>query len=155
MRVFISYSLSEMDSHIATLLARQAQTQGLIVDSSQYARDWTTPLDQSLTQALSTADVVVGIVSNDSSFVSNTLRELQTAVSQGKPVIALVEQGTSAFIPTAGLTYVEFNRYDPGPALNSIGRILEDHRNKQNAGNWIVAGGLALLALYLLSGEEK
>jgi hypothetical protein len=97
----------------------------------------------------------VAIVSNDSSFVTNILLELQTAVSLGKPVIALIEQGTRAFVPMANLTYVEFSRYDPGPALNHIGRILEDHKNKQNVGNWIVAGGLALLALYLLSGEEK
>jgi hypothetical protein len=155
MRVFISYSLGLVDQHIASLLGQQAQTKGLIVDSTRHGTPWSVAPKQDLNQALLAADVVIAIVSSGSPYVATAQHELQTAVSLNRPVIALVETGTASFIPIPNLPCVEFDRYDPGPALTKIGQILEDHKNKQNLGGWIVAGGLALLAVYLLSGEEQ
>lgn len=150
MRVFISYSLSQVDRHIANLLAQQAQARGFLVDFTEHR-----PFLASVpSQQVSVADVVIAIVSKDSQDVATVRSEVQMAVNSYRPVIALVESG-SQFLHTPGLTLVEFDRYNPGHALTTIDQALEAHRNKQNLGSWIVAGGLAVLALYLLSSERE
>ena len=155
MRIFIAYSLGQTDQHVASLLAQQAQAKGFEVDSTPHAKPWDSVPTQNINQSLLAADVVIAIVSKDSPNIATARHELNAAVNLKRPVIALVERGTAAFIPIPGLPYVEFDRYDPGPALASIGQNLETHRSKQNLGGWIVVGGLAVLALYLLSNEDK
>jgi hypothetical protein len=155
MRIFISYSLGQTDQHVAGLLAQQAQAKGFQVDSTPHARQWDTTPTQTINQSLLAADVVIAIVSKDSPHIATAQHELNAAVNLKRPVIALVERGTAAFFPIPGLPYVEFDRYDLGPALANIGQNLEAHKNKQNLGSWIVVGGLAVLALYLLGSEDK
>ena len=151
MRVFISYSLGLIDQHVARLIAQQAQTRGIEVDSTRYGSHWS----ETVSAAVQAADFVVAIISGDSHQASIVQSEVKAAVTLGKPVIALVERGSAALSPGVGLRYVEFDRHDPGPALSNIGQILEEHRNKTNLQGWLVAGGLAILALYLFSGDDK
>jgi hypothetical protein len=155
MRIFISYSLGQMDQHIAYLLGQQVQAKGFTVDSTRHGTPWSVILTPVISQAVMAADVVIAIVSKDSQYTSYVQHEVQTAVNLKKPLIALIEKGAASLIRVPGLRYIEFDRHDPGPALANINYTLEGQRNQQNLANWLVAGGLAILALYLLSSEEK
>ena len=75
--------------------------------------------------------------------------------SLGKPTLALVEAGVRSLHKIPGVQYVEFTRRDLGPALAHISSILEARKSQENIGKWVVGGGLALLALYLISKTES
>jgi hypothetical protein len=156
MKIYVSYSLAPTDLHIATLLARQAQAKGIDVQTAQQiapGSNWAAIA----AHPIASSDVVIAIVSRDSKNISNVERELGVALSYAKPVLALLEQGLQVQINVPGVQYVTFDRRDLSPALTHIGAILEGRKSQENAGKWLVAGGLALLALYLIGqeGQEK
>jgi TIR domain len=153
MKLFISHSLAPTDLQVAALLNRQAQAKGISVDSSQHHAVGAT-LVQVIQNAIFYSDFVIAIVSLDSPYTSNVQQELSAAASLGKPSLALVERGVRSLQPIIGIQYVEFERLNLGPALARISAILEGRKNQENLGKWIIGGGLALLALYLISKSE-
>ncbi|MDQ3802720.1 MAG: toll/interleukin-1 receptor domain-containing protein [Acidobacteriota bacterium] len=154
MKIYVSYSLAPTDLYIASMLARQAQAKGVVVETAQHiapGSNWAAIA----AHPIASSDVVVAIVSRDSQNILNVERELGIALSYSKPVLALVEHGLHAQINVPNVQYVEFDRRNLGPALARIGAILEGRKNQDNAGKWLVAGGLALLALYLIGQESE
>jgi len=168
MKLYISYSLGVTDLHVAGLLRQQAQTAGIEVETSQHQlalpQDPVTkygygsgiPAYNSL--AINTAGIIssnfmIAIVSSDSLYMSNVQVELRYAVGLKKSVLALIE-GTIPIEQIPGVDYVYFNRNNLKLALEHINRILIERKQKEEANKWIVAGGIALLALYLFSKAE-
>ena len=152
MKIYLSYSLTATDLHIAGLLTRQAQAKGIVVETLQQmapGASWTAMIANSI----ASSDVVIAVVSQDSLNIANVQRELEFAKAYRKPVLALIEKGLLTQINVSDIQYVEFDRRDLSPALSRISVILEEKKNQKTA-NWLVAGGLALLALYLI-GQEK
>lgn len=153
MKIYISYSLGHTDLYIATVLAREAQAKGITVENSQEAApgiEWATMISHRIVSS----DVIVAIVSRDSVNSANVQRELEFAKAYGRPVLALVEKGLYPAIDVVGIQCVEFDRRDLSPALSQINWILERQKNDKTLKTWLVAGGIALLALYLI-GQEK
>lgn len=153
MRIFLSYSLSPTDMYIAALLSKQAQAKGIVVETAQQitpGSNWATVIANQLINS----SIVIAIVSRDSQNIANVERELQLAKNYGKPVLALIEKGAYSQINVAGVHCVEFDRRNLGPALSNISVILEAHKNQATVKNWLVVGGLALLALYMFGKEE-
>jgi hypothetical protein len=154
MKIYISYSLAPTDLYIASLLTRQAQAKGVTVETARPiapGSNWAAIA----AHPIAGSDVVIAIVSRDSHNILNVERELRIALSYAKPVLALVEHGLHAQINVPNVQYVEFDRRDLSPALARISAVLEGRKNQENAGQWLVAGGLALLALYLIGQESK
>lgn len=154
MKLFISHSLSPTDWQVATLLSRQAQSKEIAVESSQHQPALGIDTAAMIQQTIFSCDFVIAIVSFDSQYTANVQHELTVATSLGKPCLALVESGVRMLRPLAGVQYVEFVRHDLGPALEHISEILEGRKNKENLTKWVIGGGLALLALYLISKSE-
>lgn len=154
MRLFISHSLAPTDLHVGVLLSRQAQAKGILVETSQHQAPVTasTPVMQN---AIFYSDFVISIVSLDSEYATSVQLELGAAASLGKPTLALVESGVRSIHKIPGVQYVEFTRRDPGPALAHISSILEARKSQENIGKWVVGGGLALLALYLINKTDS
>ena|SRR6266446_5072685 len=153
MRLFISHSLTPTDLTVAVLLSRQAQAKGISVETSQHQA----PINEStpvMQHAIFYSDFVISIVSLESEYVTSVQLELGAAASLGKPTLALIETGVRSLPSIPGIQYVEFTRRDPGPALAHISSILEARKSQENIGKWVVGGGLALLALYLISKTE-
>jgi hypothetical protein len=153
MKIYITYSLGLTDLHIASRLARQAQAKGIIVETSQQPAtpvNWAT----AIAHPISNTNVVIAIATRDSQNILNVERDLQIAIKHGKPVLALIEKGLYPQAKIPGIQYIEFDRSSMGLALAQINALLESHKNQQNVNQWLVAGGIALLALYLF-GQEK
>jgi hypothetical protein len=155
MRIYISYSLSPIDIHVASLLSQQASERGHIVDMSTHENTRITSVAQAIYQRIKVANMVIAIVSADSTYQPYVYDELNMAVELHKPVLALIERGVGNKISSPNIQYVEFDRYNLGPALVRISTMLERKQNQQNTGAWLLAGGLAILALYLLSNKDK
>jgi hypothetical protein len=154
MKIYVSYSLAPTELYIASLLARHAQAKGIAVETAQQiapGSNWAAIA----AHPIASSDVVIAIVSRDSRNISNVERELGVALSYAKPVLALVEQGLQVQINVPGVQYVTFDRRDLSPALAHISAILEGRKSQDNSGKWLVAGGLALIALYLMSQESQ
>jgi hypothetical protein len=152
MKIYLSYSLSSTDLYIAGLLTHQAQSKGISVETSQQhanSADWGTLI----THPIISSQAVVAIVSRDSQNTVSVQQELAFARMHVKPVLALVESGSYFQTSTSGIQFVEFDRRNLNPALTRISLILEGQKNQQTA-TWLVAGGLALLALYLIAQEK-
>ena len=152
MKIYISYSLGLTDLHIASRLAREAQAKGITVLTSQQP---STPTTWSVTPThpILAADAVIVIATRDSRNITNVSQDLQAAVNYRKPVLALVEKGILGQSSDA-IQYIVFDRRNMGEALTQINTFLESRKNQQNMNQWLVAGGLALLALYLF-GDKK
>jgi len=153
MRLFISHSLAPTDLQVAVLLSRQAHAKGIVVETSQHQAP-VTESTQVIQHAIFYSDFVIAIVSLDSAYASSVQLELGAAASLAKPSLALIEKGVSSFRAIAGVQYVEFTRADLSPALAHISAILEGRKNQENIAKWAIGGGLALLALYLISKVE-
>ena len=153
MRLFISHSLAPTDLHVAVLLGRQAQAKGIVIDTSQHQAPVTesTPVIQ---HAIFYSDFVISIVSLDSEYATSVQLELGAAASLGKPTLALIERGVHLMQRIPGVQYVEFTRANVSPALAHISSFLDAKKSQENLGKWIVGGGVALLALYLISKTE-
>jgi len=154
MRLFISHSLAPTDLQVAVLLSRQAQAKGIVVETSQHQAP-VTEATQVIQHAIFYSDFVIAIVSLDSAYASSVQLELGAAASLAKPSLALIEKGVASFRVIPGVQYVEFTRADPSPALAHISAILEGRKNQENIAKWAIGGGLALLALYLMSKVES
>jgi len=152
MKIYISYSLGLTDLYVASRLAREAEAKGITVLTSQQP---TMPSTWSVgpTHPILAADAVIAIATRDSRNFENFSHDLQTAVGYRKPVLALVEKGILGQSSDA-IQYIEFDRQNMGQALAQINTFLESRKNQQNTNQWLVAGGLALLALYLF-GQKK
>jgi nitrous oxidase accessory protein NosD len=154
MKIFISYSLGNTDLYIASLLINEAQAKGITVATSQQQLTAPTSWTPMTIHPISLSDVVIAIATKDSQNVSSVERELQMAVSHGKPVLALIEKGLYLRINAPEIQIIDFDRHDLGAALSQVNAILESRKNQQNVNPWLVAGGLALLALYLFGRED-
>jgi len=153
MKIYLSYSLAPTDMHIASLLSRQAEARGIVVETTQQiipSANWSAMI----TQRIMSSSMVIAIISRDSRNIASVERELGFARMYGKPVLALIEKGVYAPINVADIQWVMFDRRDLSPALSNISMILERHKNQEPDKSWLVVGGLALLALYLF-GQEK
>lgn len=155
MKIFISYSLGNTDLYIASLLINEARAKGITVATSQQQLTAPTSWTPMAAHPVAVSDVVIAIATKDSQNVSWVERELQMAVSYGKPVLALIEKGLYLRVNVPGVQIIDFDRHDLGAALIQVNAILESRKNQQNVSPWLVAGGLALLALYLFGREEK
>lgn len=153
-KIFLSYSLAPTDMYIAGLLSRQAEAKGIVVETAQRVAagsNWAALVSNQIISS----SIIIAIVSRDSRNVVNVERELRLANTYGKPVLALIEKGAYSPVSVAGINCVEFDRRDLSPALSSISLILEGQKNQETVNNWLVVGGLALLALYLFGKEEE
>lgn len=154
MKLFISHSLAPTDVQVAVLLKNQAQAKGISVESPQHSVSAPANVFDVINHAIAQCDFVIAVISRDSRYTRNVQYELGVAAALKKPSLALIERGSAPLQPVAGIQYVEFMRHDLSPALTHISSILEGRKNQDTATKWLIGGGLALLALYLL-GESK
>jgi nucleoside 2-deoxyribosyltransferase len=154
MKLYLSHSMSKTDLHVASMLSRQAQAKGIIVDSSRYQSLFGSNMTVLTTQSIKSSDILIAIVSKDNKNIQNVQLEIGYAAGSGKLVLALVEKGAPSLAYISQITEIVFDRNNLRPALSKISEILEARKNQEDTNKWIVAGGLALLALYIFGGEK-
>ena len=160
MIAFISYSISDSEQYVSTLLAQKLREKGFSV-TSNYKQSSQFPDFQTI-NAIKNADLFIGLVavSDRMSSTARVYNELKQAFLHDKPTIFLAEE-TVDLAPHIGNypNTVRFNRYYPNIAIEEVNkRILLSQKQpqKDNTMAWLIGGGIAALALIsLLSDEEK
>jgi hypothetical protein len=158
MKAFVSYSFTDSELYILTLLFEQLRKSGYTVDSSTHG--FTIGQNFSDYKIIS-SDIFLGIVTNDSNSVNHVISEWNIAVKNNIRHILIIEDGVNIQNPN-GLNYVRFNRQNPNQAIDTLFKMgNQSNHNKPKSpdvSDALVFGGIIVgiaALLSLLSGGGK
>jgi hypothetical protein len=158
MIAFISYSISDSEQYVLTLLAQKLREKGFSV-TSNYKQSSQFPDFQTI-NAIKNADLFIGLVTNSGNSTVRVYNELQQAFLHNKPTIFLAEE-TVDLVPNINNypNTIKFNRYYPNLAIDEVNRrihLSQTQPQQDNTLAWLIGGGIAAVALIsLLSDKEK
>ena len=154
MKAIISYSLFDQEQYIITLLSKKLRESGFSVITSNNI--FNNIVDFTTHSQITSAQLFVGIISNEGVTYKNVLAEWQVAVKNNVPNILLVEDSISISSDFRG-NYVRYNRNNPQPAIQEIhNRMLPQNSSSNNdAWGWIIGGAALLAIVALLAGDSK
>ena len=154
--VYISHNVSPVELAQVYALAQEARSQGFSPVIPDRSWDTGVGLRQDLVQKLQGADVVLLFITRHGTYQDWLNEELRLSV--GKPVIALVEQGVELMgVPPTNR--VDFDR--SGSVTQAVElataklKGMQLQRSNENLLAGLVIGGLALLYLWGVGGEER
>jgi hypothetical protein len=158
MNAFISYSISENEQYILTLLAQKLQEKGISLTTSYsqlYFLDW-----QNINEIIN-AHFFIGLIAHPGNQSDRVYRQLRQALQHRKPAILLIEDTLAA---PSDLAYfpnvVRFNRNHPWVAIDEVKNRMKTSQTPEitqpnnDALAWVL-GGLATLALIALLSSDK
>jgi hypothetical protein len=159
MKAFVSYSVSDNNEFILTLLAHKLREKNFVVNTSQSF--YSTLLDFGTMRAIDEAQLFIGIITGNGNERSRVLKEWEYTKSKSIPNLLLIEDTVPIQQPFLG-NYVRFNRRNPQQAIEVINHKMSlaspnSHANSKNADDlvpWIL-GGTALLAILALFSKNK
>ena len=154
MRVFLSYSFTDGELHLITLLLDKLRNEGHQIDTSDLP-------DYSFSQfdevKIGYSEFFVGIITNSSYSVDRVLYEYQRARQYGLKSILVVEDGVDLRNTVIPDTIIRFNRNAPQAAIDALFGVRQpkrktpvkkpDYTGEIIAGAGIIAGVAALIAL--------
>ncbi len=158
MNAFISYSISDNEQYILSLLAQKVAETGLTLVTSYNQSDI---VDVQTINDIKNSAVFVGLITL-SGHLPKTNRvylEFKQANLYGRPAIFLIEDRVKVHPwVDAYQNTVRFNRYRIYEAIQEVNNKINSSKMSQsnsNAAAWIL-GGIAVLGLLsLLSDEQK
>jgi len=157
MKAFVSYSFTDSELYILTLLFEQLRKSGYTVESSIHG--YTIGHNFSDYKIVS-SDIFLGIVTNDSNSVNHVISEWNVAIKNNIKHILIIEDGVNIQNPN-GINYVRFNRRNPNQAIESlfkIGNQATPNKTKSEVQDALVFGGIIVgiaALISLLSGGGK
>ena len=140
MRAYLSYSISEDEHYLASILSGSLWENGFVVDSTH---------DKSKQHLaylkILNSNLFVGFLSINGSNLNKVVYEHSIAVSNKIPSILLIEDKIHQ-LPTGFVSHniIYFNRHNPQPAIDLIAQNTKKKENKSsNAFAWLVGGAIA------------
>ena len=121
MQAFISYSISDGDEFVLTLLGSKLREKNFVLTTSQnfYAKN----LDHQTMQEIKTSHLFVGLITGTGTERARVLEEWNYAVQQHIPNLLLVEDTVPVHQSFNG-NYLIFNRNQPQAAVDEIQRRM-------------------------------
>ena len=157
MRAFVSYSVSDNNEFILTLLSSKLREKKFIVTTSQ--NFYSNIIDFNTMNEIATANLFVGIITGTGSERNRVLEEWDYAVKKNIPNLLLIEDTVTIHKQFIG-NYINFNRHNPQVAIDEINRrmIPSQQMNSKNSDDivpWILGGAALLAIIGLLTNNEK
>lgn len=158
MRAFLSYSLSDSQDYVVTVLARQLREKGYTLMTG-HGGFYHSTLDAH-ESVLRTCSLFIGVITEGSDEVDRVTHEYNKADEWRIPALLLMEQNIAA---DSGLlshpNVVAFNRYDPAVAIQTVRNriahaVAPKTKQSDDTAAWIL-GGAAVLALIALLSSKK
>ena len=158
MIAFISYSISDSEHYVLTLLAQKLREKGFSV-TSNYKQSSQLPDFQTI-NAIKNADLFIGLVTASGNSTTRVYSELNQAFLHNRPAIFLAEEKVNLTSQIDNYpNTVRFNRYYPNLAIDEVNRRIQFSQAQPQQDNtlaWLIGGGVAAVALIsLLSSEKK
>jgi hypothetical protein len=157
MIAFISYSISEQERYILTLLAQKLREENFSVTSG-----YTDSVGFQTQNAIRNASLFIGVITNSDNKISidKVYSEIGFAEFYNKPSLLLIER--SAKVPNSIKHHpniIIFDRKHPYDAMNNVKLRIknskDDKSRNDNTLAWILGGVAALSLISLLSTEKK
>ena len=163
MRAFISYSLSDSEQYVITILASRLKEQGFVVSSSYNL--FSNAFDYS---QLDSSSLYIGIIMDTSHDleIKRVYNEWSNAIERNIPALLLIDN--SLTVENNLRQYpnvIFFNRAYPDQAINIVQQKIANSRNEpflENLGKstttalaWILGGAAVISLIGLLSNEKK
>ncbi len=157
-QVFISHSTR--DQGLVVAFANLLAKFGLEVFVAEWYLTPGEPLDAKISTMIEKADCVVALLTKNGIRSDWVQQEIGIALKTGKPLIPLVEKGTSRqdLAALQGREYIEYDPLQPQQALAQTSTYVKSLklRKEEREKTLLVAGGILALLLFLLfSGGEK
>jgi hypothetical protein len=160
MIAFISYSISDSEQYVLTLLAQKLREKGFSVTSNY--KQSSQFLDFQTINSIKNSDLFIALVTNSGTMTSTArvYSELKQAFLHNKPAILLAEESVDLAPHFSSYpNTIRFNRYYPNLAIDEVNRRVQFSQTQPQQDNtlaWLIGGGIAALALIsLLSSEKK
>lgn len=156
MKAFVSYSVTDNNEFILTLLSLKLREKKFIVNTSQ--NFYSKILDINTLSEINESHLFIGIITGYGNEKSRVIEEWQYAASKNIPNILLIED-TVLFRQNFTGNFIKFNREYPQNAIDSINNKMKPTKQlrKSNSDDtlpWIL-GGAALLAILALFSNDK
>ena len=159
MIAFISYSISEAEQYILTLLAQKLREKGFALTTGYNQFNY---VDLQTVNEISNAHLFIGLVAYPGSNAERVYQQFNQALLHNKPSILLIEDIVK--VPSGIKSFpniVRFNRRSPHIAVEEVKnriKVSQNYEAQQQNGNaaaWILGGIAALALLSLLTSEKK
>lgn len=158
MNAFISYSISENEQYILTLLAQKVAELGLTLVTSYNQSDWP---DAQTANEIKNSSVFIGLMTASGSLGkrSRVHSEFKQANIFTRPAILLIEDSVPVLWEDSYHNTIRFNRLSIRQTIEEVNNRIRASQQQpptnSNTTAWIL-GGLAVVALLsLLSSENR
>lgn len=157
MNAFISYSISENEQYILTLLAQKLAENGITLVTSYNQSD---SVDFQAESDIKNAALFIGLVTDSGRFAKTgrVFSEFRLANLHNKPAIFLIEKSVAVapWVNTYPNT-IKFDRHYPDQAIEQVRNRISISQTPQpnaNAAAWLL-GGIGVLALLSWLSEKR
>ena len=158
MNAFISYSISENEQYILTLLAQKLQEKGISLTTSYNHYRY---FDWQIQNEIINSHFFIGLIAYPGSDSDKVYRQLNQARQYNKPSILLIENVLNVPAELANFpNIVKFDRMFPHGALEEVKNRMKTSQTPEiiqpsnDTAAWVL-GGLAALALIALLSSDK
>ena len=156
MNAFISYSISQHEQYIVSLLAQKLAEAGLTSVTNYNQSD---SIDYQAINEIKNCGLFIGLITRFGfSIRSNrVIAEFTQAQSFNRPAIFLIEDSVLVAPPIAGYhNLIRFNRHNVAEAAQEVRNRIAAIQQKATADGaaWLV-GGLAIIALLSYLSDKK
>lgn len=159
MKAFVSYSVSDNNEFVLTLLSSKLREKNFIVNTSQ--NFYNSILDYNTMNEINETHLFIGLITGFGNERNRVFQEWQYAVSRNIPNLLLIED-TVPVQDTFNGNYVRFNRMNPQNAINQINNrmalstgSMTAIKNPDDIVPWVLGGAALIAILALLSGSKK
>ena len=156
MKAFVSYSVTDNNEFILTLLSSNLREKNFIVTTSQ--NFYSNIIDYNTMSEIGTSHLFVGVITGIGNERNRVLEEWNYAVQRNVPNLLLIEDTVQVHQQFKG-NYIRFNRNRPQAAIDEINRRMTPSKPSTSKSSddivpWIL-GGAALLAIIGLLNKDK
>jgi len=161
MKAYISYSLTDSEQYIVSVLALKLNEQNFQTDLSYFDYEGE-QLSFSTRSRIKNSHLFIGILTQDGSRFNSVHKEWSYALETKTPAIILVEDTLFEFNPQLKHhpNVLGFNRAYPEATIAQVHQNIKDAALKQkgklnNALAWMLGGVAAIALVRLLSKQEQ
>jgi hypothetical protein len=156
MKAFVSYSVTDNNEFLLTLLSSKLREKKFIVTTSQ--NFYSKIIDYNTISEIASSHLFVGVITGTGNERNRVLEEWNCADKHNVPNLLLIEDTVQVHKQFKG-NYIRFNRNRPQSAIDEINRRMTPSQPSTSKSSddivpWVL-GGAALLAIIGLLSKDK
>jgi len=157
MKAFVSYSVTDNNEFILTMLSSKLREKNFIVTTSQ--NFYSTIIDYNTMSEIGTSNLFVGVITGNGTERNRVLEEWNYSIQRNVPNLLLIEDTVSVH-QNFNDNYIRFNRNSPKAAIDEINRRMTPTqpataKNSDDIVPWILGGAALLAIIGLLTSKDK